>query len=563
EQPETVQARVQHGDGWVVNNKGSADTYARVSFTNSRGVFGQTLINKTLGWQLRLHTVLSAGETVYLWRDALGGLVAEIVTPLGERRPVPGPGLMVGPLGAQTIVPSTQTWSLTGNKSDQATLQLNNPAAPHLVQLRAHKPGEAGLAIQVTVRESSEAASTLEANGLDGRDSRLIGRIQREGTHWSLVDEQGTVIVRLQAGVPVDLSHYENCPVVVTGSLHAGEPPVLVVQSVACLFDVKLSQENPGEDPTVEEYTGVTIGVDPVAADALTRQINVDPEKRSRLVTAVLLNKADVLRLPKGRSDWVYLDCGVARFNEANFDQAHFPGDICEERGIFNISRFSNSPPEGIKAVFASAEPRTDPPTKVEFSWQIHQPGAFQVNLPADLPPRFGGRFNQARFGQGPDSQEKYEKAVAEPRNDPTHLVNLIQNNPHSLVTADFADIVPLGWEAVAMPFRRPQYLTLGNTEEAARLYLSEEGMAGFIEIRAREAGAWGNEIAVSARPSGPAMYDVCIIYEGGRFENAREVVRGKPPPALTQEMLEASPIGILQAKAAGVGADVTRNRAD
>ncbi len=563
EKAETVQVRVQHRDGWVVNNKGTADTYARVSFTNSRGTFGPTLINKTLGWQLRLQTVLLAGETVHLWSDGPRGLVAEIVTPLGERRLVPALGLMVGPLGTQTSVPSTKTWSLTGNKSDQAMLQLNNPAAPHLVQLRAHKPGESGLAIQVTVRESSAAASTLEVNGLDGRDSRLIGRIQRQGTDWSLVDEPDTVIVQLRPGVPVDLSPYENCPVVVTGFLHANEPPVLVLQSVACLFDVELHRENPGQDPTVEAYPGVTIGVDLEAADALTRQINADPEKRSQLVTAVLLKKVEVLRLPKGRSDWVYLDCPVARFNEVNFDQARFPGEICEEQGVFNISRFSNSPPEKVKAVFASAEPRTGPPTDVKFSWQIHQPGAFQVNLPADLPPRFGGRFNQARFGQGPDSQEKYQKAVAEPSDDPMHLVNLIQNNVHSLVTADFADIVPLGWEAITIPFRQPQFLTLGNAEDAARLYLSEEGVAGFIEIRAREAGSWGNEIAVSARSSGPAMYDVCIIYEGGRYENAREVVRGKPPPALTQEMLEAGPIGILQAKAAGIGAEVTRNGAD
>jgi hypothetical protein len=554
---------VQHGDGWVVNNKGVADTYARVSFTNPKGVYGPTLINKTLGWQLRLHTVLSAGETVHLWRDALRGLVAEIVTPLGDRRPVPATGLMVGPLGTQTIVPSTEIWLLTGNKSGPATLQLNNPAAPHLVQLRARQPGELCPAIQATVTESSVAASALEIDGPDGRACRLVGRVQHEDTHWSLIDEQGTIIVRLRLGVPVDLSQYEDCLVAVTGSLHANEPPLLVVQSVACLFDVTLRQENPGEDPTVEAYTGVTIGLDPDVEYALTRQVNADPEKRSRLVTAVLLDKADVLRLPKGHSDWVYLDCAVARFNEVNFDEVHFPGDICEERGIFNISRFSNSPPEGVKAVFASADPRADPPTNVEFSWQIHQPGAFQVNLPADLPPRFGGRFNQARFGQGPDSQEKYENAVAEPREDPTHLVNLIQGNADSLVTADFADIVPLGWEAVAMPFRQPQFLTLGNEEDAARLYLSEEGVEGFIEIRAREAGSWGNEIVVSARQSGPAMYDVCVIYAGGRYENAREVVRGAPPPALTQEMLNASPIGILQAKAAGVGADVTRNGAD
>ena len=179
------------------------------------------------------------------------------------------------------------------------------------------------------------------------------------------------------------------------------------------------------------------------------------------------------------------------------------------------------------------------------------------------MSPRFGGRFNQARFGQAADAPELYQGAVTEPLDDENHLKALIDNNSTALVRAEIVDFVPLGWEAVQMPFRKPQFLTLGNDEQPAKLYLSEAGVDGFIELSAREPGSWGNEIAVSVRPAGPAIYDVCLLYQGSRFENARQVVRGEPLPALTQEQLKPSPIGVLQAKAAGVRAEVTRDRAD
>jgi hypothetical protein len=112
------------------------------------------------------------------------------------------------------------------------------------------------------------------------------------------------------------------------------------------------------------------------------------------------------------------------------------------------------------------------------------------------------------------------------------------------------------------MPFRKPQFLTLGARDRAARLYLSEQGLNGFIRLDAKEVGTWGNEISVSARQSGPATYDVSIIYRGGRFEQARSIVQGKPRETI-QEFLQPGPTGVLQAKAAGVRAEVTRERAN
>jgi hypothetical protein len=219
-----------------------------------------------------------------------------------------------------------------------------------------------------------------------------------------------------------------------------------------------------------------------------------------------------------------------------------------------------------VNAVFASADASSDPAVKIDFHWSNHQPGSFIVNLPADLPHRFGGRFNEARFGQDKDSPEFYAGAVVEPESDEKFLVKLINdgpNSPSNLVTAEVVGSVPLGWSPVKQPFRKPQFLTLGRPGQAARLYLSEEGLIGFIKLEAREPGAAGNEIAVTARQVGPAIYDVSVIYRGSRFENARSVVVGQPRPDLVQALSQPGPVAVLQAKAAGVRAEVTRDSAE
>jgi len=126
-------------------------------------------------------------------------------------------------------------------------------------------------------------------------------------------------------------------------------------------------------------------------------------------VLALVLEKRAFLRLPRGRSEWTYLDCFGARFDRDRFNQASFAGGRCAERGVFDISRFARTPPEMEAAVFALAGPLTDPPVGVRFRWTQHQPGAFVVNLPADLPEEFGGRFDQARFALPNAEAEEYK----------------------------------------------------------------------------------------------------------------------------------------------------------
>jgi hypothetical protein len=266
-----------------------------------------------------------------------------------------------------------------------------------------------------------------------------------------------------------------------------------------------------------------------------------------------------VLQLPQGESQWRYLDCYSSRFDQANFDRACFVGDVCRERVIFDVSRFVQDRKAPLLAVFAGAPPIGDPPVLVVFRWAHHEAGAFRVNLPVDLPSRFGGRFNTARFGLPPNAPEVYTDTVTGPADDDRYLLSLIAANERSLVKASIVDRVELGWSAVPMPLRKARFLTLGNETQAARLYLSEAGVEGFILLEAREAGAWSNTIAVSTRHAGPGAYDVCILFQGDRFEGARQIAMGDPLPALTQDLVQPNAAGILQAKAAGVRAEVSR----
>lgn len=584
-EPAEMPARsVRHGDGWPVVNEGAADVFAEVQLTASQGVVGPTLVNTTLGWRVRLLTILGVGESARLWCDDRLGLQATIVSSDGEVRPVPDSEILAGPLGAQAWVPFEGTWPLTGNDENPAALHLNNPLAPCLVRLRARMAGAIGHAIAVTVTESDLTAVSSELIVADVSPARLVGRVRADEQGFCLLNANETIIAHLLAGPEVNLAAYQDRVVAVTGPLHAGEPLLMIVYQINHLFDVTLRFAPDEGNPVEELYRGVTIGIGTAEPDSLVWQINAGPQF-SQLVKAEELNKGIVLTLPRGQSDWIYGDCHSSRFNQAHFNAARFAGGRCDDRGVFNVSRFAHAPPEPVAAVFASAEPLPDPAAEVVFYWPSHQPGAFCVNLPADLPARFGGRFNKARFGQKKDTPELYEKVVTEPPDDPDYLVTRI-NAASTLVGASVVPRVPLGWEAVRMPFRKPQFLTLGAEEAPARLYLAEEGLDGFIKVEANENGAWGNEIAVTARSSGPAMYDMAIIYQGSRFENARQVALGKGPqppaprcqkgktgsnarqvtpdrdlPTLTQDLLQPGPVGVLQAKAAGVRADVSRDR--
>jgi hypothetical protein len=256
---------------------------------------------------------------------------------------------------------------------------------------------------------------------------------------------------------------------------------------------------------------------------------------------------------------WQYLECLGTRYDVAHFDADAFSGGPCTEIGVFDASSWGTVADAPIKAVFGDAAAPAEDSVEVSVRWTKHAPGRFAVNLPAELPPRFGARFGDGRFGTGADQMEEYLGAVTEPKGDPHDLAKLVHERPSLLVDGSHVDTVPLGWSAVTLPFRRPQRLTIGAPGARAALYVREEDVPGFIELEAREEGPQGASIVVTAPRSGPATFDVTVSFEAGRFENAREVVRGRPLSASADDLLRPGPIGVLEAKAAGVHAAIRR----
>jgi hypothetical protein len=267
---------------------------------------------------------------------------------------------------------------------------------------------------------------------------------------------------------------------------------------------------------------------------------------------------ADVLRLPRGRSDWRYLECVGTRFDRAHFDRDHWSGGPCAEVGVFDASRWRDDD-RPVNPVFGDRDAAAQPSVEVTVRWTRHAPGAFAVNLPVDLPPRFGARFNDGRFGSGEDQVETYAGAVTEPAADPRYLVTLLAGS--SLVQAAHVDVLPLGFAPVTLPFRRPQRLTLGAPGVQAAMYLQEADVPGFVEVKAKGAGPQGNQILITAPRAGPASFDVTVRFEAGRFESARAAVAGRPLSASADDLVRPGPIGVLEAKAAGIRAAVWRER--
>jgi hypothetical protein len=411
----------KHNGFWTVVNDGVADSYAEIRISAPHGAVGPGIVNTRLGWSVHLFVVLERGETVRLFRDERLHLRAEVIGTHGQVRPIAGSKIQAGPLGSQAVVPFRNTWKLTGELNQ---LQLNNPKAARLVLLKSLlSEGE----IKVDILENDISSLPLPAIDADVENGRLVGRIKVDSDDWSLVDSSGAQIAALIPGPHVDLLSYHGTVVKVEGPLNHGAPPVMLVQNIAALFDVMLYGTPAGQAPINEAYLGVSIGVSD-DNDSLTLQLNgasgVAP--KSVLVSAEDLNKALALKVSTGRNVFRYLDCLGARFDHAHFNRAHFPDGVCGERGIFDVSRFSNSPPERVRAVFASALPFSEPPVKIDFEFDTFAAATFVVNLPADLEPRFGARFNESRFGEDLGDDKKSAKvfagAVAEPQSDPNLL---------------------------------------------------------------------------------------------------------------------------------------------
>jgi hypothetical protein len=546
---------VRHGDRWLTNNDGAGESDLTVSVSAPEGEVGPTILNLTTGRRVRVTSVLDGGETLELARGIGGDLQARICSPTGNVRTVPGADIVAGPPGAQLHVPFQGEWTLRGGDAvEPSSLQLNDPEAPAILMLRARTAGQTCGVRVVEARLNGRPPALPPA---DGRSVQLPGRLRSAGPGFEI--PRGTVAVRLESDV--DLDPYADRVVTATGVLQTRDGvPVLAVRTLTPIFDVTMRGHIDGK-PVEEKYLRVTIGRGLESPQSLWRQI-VAGAAPSRLVTARELDKGEGLVLPLGQSEWLYLSCQAARFDTASFDAGSFAGGVCVQRGVFNASRFASATPEP-DAVFSEDPPLSDPTVDVLFSWSRFQPGAFTVNLPADLPAAYGGQFDTARFARDADDRERFEPVVAGPENDPLSIVKQV-NAGSKLVSARTVGRAPIGWESEPIPFQRPRQRALrsGRAGSSARLYLGEPGASSVIELSARIAGEWGNDITVSVRPAGPARYEMTIWCPGARFENARQIALGACLVALTANALRPGPVGALQARAAGIRASVTRDHA-
>jgi hypothetical protein len=558
---------LKHGDTFSLHNSGASASSLCIELSAPQGLAGVTFINRTAQRSIRVMELIPVGGTMILESGEQFLPTLKILDSAGNSVLVSASSIEAGPLGARVAVPFVGPWHLIGGSEDTwAALQLNDPQAPNLLLIRARTRGPNGDGISITAVQASLAQSP--APTAYGSFATLAGRLHKKDAAFQLLNADNSVLAILRRGSSSGFDSFADAPVIIRGNLYfnGANPPILAAQSVAALFDVTILNVDPSGTATTETYAAVSIGMGLDQPESLAAQILSKP---SQAVVAEEIGKTYGFELSRGLSKWNFLVCDGARFDSAVFDAARFAGGLCFEPGVFDASRFANSPPESEAAVFAG-----DPSTttaNIKFRWLSHQPGSFVVNLPADLPEKFGARFDQALFGSDGAAPESFPSIVMEPSTDLDYLETRIKGHS-SLVMASTVDRVPIGWAPSTIPFHHPRArnLTGGTDTSPAAIYLSEPGVPKFIKLTAKNAGTWGNAIEVSAVKVSPGRFDVTVGYQAASFESARETVfAGKvlsagedPLPPLTGLLLKPRPVGVLQGKAAGVLAKVARERA-
>jgi hypothetical protein len=370
------------------------------------------------------------------------------------------------------------------------------------------------------------------------------------------------MIANVRPSGTTSFDNFNGRMVCASGTWYPGAT-LLNVETLALLFDIEIGGA---------KYSAVTL--DPrTGARCLTTQIAASEKG---LILARDFTPSRAFNLRRGRSDWMLAQCNDARFNSAVFNHAEFSGGVCNEPGIFDFSRFnatgddsSSGRPKALARGLTRFAPLADaPPISLSATWQSHQPGAFVVNLPADLPPQFGARFNDAHFGSKNPDSETFKGLVLDPPNDAQHVATVLSKdgNASALVYAQAVPAVPIGWEGESVPFGQPRrrQLTGGNAQRAAALYLQEQGVPGAVAIFARSPGLQGNDISISVRYANPGVFDIDVHFAPARFECARAIAyAGRVLPS-DEDLIPTGapvPIGVIQAKAAGIHAAVTRER--
>jgi len=319
--------------------------------------------------------------------------------------------------------------------------------------------------------------------------------------------------------------------------------------AAAARLTISLTTQSGITGPRLDNVTaGATVQVPGVIRAGQTLVITLDEAGQvvatldGAPVTVEVDPSPAALMLLPGKSTWQYRDCTGSRFDTDRFDDpaARFAGGQCRVVGVWDASTFITAPDAPEVAVFAPQGGMFDAGTVVSMQWSVFAPGYFQLELPYGLDRKFGARFDKDRF----IGAQQSDPLVIELNTDPGTLVDWV-NTQSSIVAADAVDRAPDGFVAQQVPMVNPISLTGGDARTPARLYVTEQGLDGAVELRARMLGEWGNAVQVLLESGdAPGTYRVTITYAGcSVFENARALV-------CTQ---------ILKARAAGVESIITR----
>jgi hypothetical protein len=547
---------------FTLENDGAAETNVTLTLSAPNGFRGADLFNLTTGTRIHLDAVAQPGETLTV-AVVEGNLTATLRRADGTNMTLPPPSVQAGPVVLTAVVPFAGERPLAaGAQGTRPALALIDPVAGSLVVIEARSVPPPVVSVTAAKPPSVSAPRAAQPAG----PLTLVGQLRLLGGVADLLDADSAVLARLRAGAGVAFAPFAAATVLVAGTWYPTAPiPLLSVTSIARLFDIQL-----GPLPLSATAIDARAGAHSLAARLAALG--------DGSVMARDVNPSAALTVPPGPSAWLVLAFDAARFDFAHFDVDRFVGPPCAAPGVFNASRFAAAP---LAPAIPDVEPRFAPfggsaPVTVAASWQSHRPGRLAVNLPADLPARFGARFNAARFTSSADTGETLRGVVLEPKDSAQSLRTLLlapkpgQPAASPLVNADTVDTVPLGWEAQAVPFTTPRqrFLSGGRADRPAAIYLHEPGVPYYAGIFANQPGAWGDEIAVSMRYAGPAIFDLTITYTGARFECARQIVfsgrvlgaGASALPPLAADIVSPAAVGIARAKAAGIAAEVTRD---
>ena len=555
--------QVANGAVFTLNNDGAAEATVSFGLTSTAGLCGVDLVGLSTGVRVHVDAAAAPNAVVTVAAGADGSVDAAVSNSDGTSALLPPGRVVAAPEALAVVVPFEGARPLARSlPGSRRALALFDPLAGNVVLLESNAPRRAVGDVRVVPANPSVASPPPDARA---GPLELLGILHAEGKSGELRDASGARIAAVRASAGVAFAPFDGVMVVVRGTWYpAGAASLLAVETIARLFKAEIGDAPPLPAVTLDPRTGLR---------SLTAQL---ARAGGPPVIARDVTPADAMRLPRGRSDWLLVQCDGARFDAARYDHARFAGGRCEVPGIFDISRFNatadrSAPGGAVTGELARFAPfGGSGPVSVTAAWQSYPPGAFAVNLPADLPASFGARFNAARFATDDSTSETYAGVVLDPPSDDHYIQKVLAAS--KLVSATPVTAVPLGWDPQPVPFRQPRtrYLTGGRADRPSAIYLQDNVLPrNFIGISAKANGDYGDDIAITVRYAGPAAFDITVTYPGARFECARAIASwghipegGAPPPPSPADMTEPGPVGAVQAKAAGIGVTVTRERA-